>query len=179
MADIARYNPVPTPNPITEYLQSVEGVNYAGQPNVLIMDDSTPARLVLWNQARGLRANNISMKYWKFESGSILEMTSSEKTAVDAAEAAIADAATRLGAKQLIVGFSIQPLLLRALADILKDEINIIRGWTVSFKAQVALATTLADLKVRVATLPTLSDRTLAQLRTAIQNRIDDRSVDN
>ena len=68
--------------------------------------------------------------------------------------------------------------LLRALAEITKDEINLLRQWLVSFKAQVAAATTLADLKTRVATLPAMPDRTLAQLKTAMESRLDSGTVD-
>lgn len=69
--------------------------------------------------------------------------------------------------------------LLRAIADIIKDEINLLRQWTASFKGEVASASNLADLKTRVATLPNLSDRTLSQLKTEIQNRIDSGQVDS
>lgn len=68
--------------------------------------------------------------------------------------------------------------LLRAVAAVLVDELNIARGWTVSFKAEVAAAASLADLKTRVATLPTLNDRTLAQAKTAILNKIASGDVD-
>ena len=63
--------------------------------------------------------------------------------------------------------------LMTAYSDILKDEINILRLWTHDFQEAVALATNLNDLKTSVALLPTLHDRTLAQLKTAIQNRIN------
>lgn len=69
--------------------------------------------------------------------------------------------------------------LLRALADIIRDEINILRQWDAAFKVEVAAASNLADLKTRVATLPATPDRTLAQLKTAIQNRIDSGQVDS
>lgn len=68
--------------------------------------------------------------------------------------------------------------LLRAVAAVLVDELNIARGWTVSFKAEVAAAASLADLKTRVATLPTLNDRTLAQAKTAILAKIGSGEVD-
>ena len=106
-------------------------------------------------------------------------MTSPEKTAVNDAMATAQTLSIRTGAKAQLTGFSDSPLYQRAFADILKDEINILRGWTVSFKAEVAAATNLADLKTRVATLPTLNDRTLSQLKTAITNRIDDGGVDS
>lgn len=60
----------------------------------------------------------------------------------------------------------------RAVAAVLADEINILRSWTRSFKTEVAAATSLANLQARVATLPTLTDRTLVQARTAIKDKI-------
>lgn len=62
--------------------------------------------------------------------------------------------------------------LLIAFADILVSEFNILRQWEMEFKNEVAAATSLANLQSRVATLPDLPDRTLAQLKTAILNRI-------
>lgn len=62
--------------------------------------------------------------------------------------------------------------LLTAYSDIIKDEFNLVRGWIVDFKAEVAAAANLGDLQSRVAALPDLPDRTLAQLKTAISNRI-------
>lgn len=61
----------------------------------------------------------------------------------------------------------------RAVASIMVDEINAVRGWIVSFKAQVALATTLADLKSRVSGLPDLPDRTIAQAKTAYITKVN------
>lgn len=66
----------------------------------------------------------------------------------------------------------------RAEAAVLVDEINSLRQWLVSFKAQVALATSLANLQTRVAALPDMPDRTLAQAKTAIKNKIDGGTVD-
>ena len=68
--------------------------------------------------------------------------------------------------------------VLRALAAVLVDEINILRGWLVSFKAEVAAATNLADLKTRVAGLPNTPDRTLAQAKTAVANKISSGNAD-
>ncbi len=64
--------------------------------------------------------------------------------------------------------------LMTAYSDILKDELNIVRGWTLSFKAAVATAGNLGQLQSEVAALPDLGDRTLSQLKTAIQNRISE-----
>jgi hypothetical protein len=62
--------------------------------------------------------------------------------------------------------------ILVAMADIIKNEINIVRGWTVDFKAEVASANNLGDLQDRVALLPDLDDRTMAQFKNAMLNRV-------
>lgn len=69
-------------------------------------------------------------------------------------------------------------ILQRAVADVIKDEINILRQWEMSFKAAVAASGTLAALKTNVAALPNLPDRNLGQLRTAITDRINSGAVD-
>jgi len=68
--------------------------------------------------------------------------------------------------------------VLRAAFDVARDENNVLRAWLASFKTEVAASSSLADLKTRVATLPATPARTLAQLKTAITNRINDGTVD-
>lgn len=58
------------------------------------------------------------------------------------------------------------------------DEINALRQWITDFKAQVALASSLNDLKTRVATLPNTPQRTALQLKNAIKTSIDNGSAD-
>jgi hypothetical protein len=105
-------------------------------------------------------------------------MTAGEKTAVDAALAAALTASNRTEADTVTNQLSGAGVELRAIVGVLIDELNVLRGWTVSFKAEVAAATTLADLKTRVATLPTLNDRTLVQAKTAYQNKISSGGAD-
>lgn len=61
----------------------------------------------------------------------------------------------------------------RAVADIMVDEVNSLRGWITDFKAAVSAASSLADLKTRVAALPNLPDRTLSQAKTAFINAVN------
>ena len=68
--------------------------------------------------------------------------------------------------------------LQRAAALALLDEINALRGWITSLKSAVAAATTLADMKTRVAALASMPDRTAAQVRTAITGKIDSGAAD-
>ena len=77
------------------------------------------------------------------------------------------------GADSLFIDHPRWRQLYTAYSDIIKDEMNILRGWITQFKADVAAANNLADLKTSVAAQPDLPDRTLAQLKTAIRTRID------
>ncbi len=61
----------------------------------------------------------------------------------------------------------------RAIAALAIDEINTLREWIVSFQAAVAAASSLANLQTRVAALPNLPDRTLAQAKTAFINKVN------
>ena len=103
----------------------------------------------------------VPRRYWKHVAGAIIEYTQAEKDAQDAqdvidreAERIQEIANTRLNAKDEITGFESSSLFLRAFISILIEEINTLRS-------QHGLA-----------------DRTIAQLKTAIRNRIDDGTVD-
>ncbi len=61
----------------------------------------------------------------------------------------------------------------RAIAALAIDEINTLREWIVSFQAAVAAATSLANLQTRVAALPNLPDRTLAQAKSAFIAKVN------
>jgi hypothetical protein len=78
------------------------------------------------------------------------------------------------GAEDLFLNHPRFRKLMTAYSDIIKDELNILRGWIADYKTEVAAATSLGDLQTRVAGLPDLPDRTLVQLKTAIQNRISE-----
>jgi hypothetical protein len=60
----------------------------------------------------------------------------------------------------------------RGAAAVLVDEINALRQRDRDRADDVAAATSLADLKVRWAARAALADRTLAQAKSAIQNKI-------
>ena len=113
------------------------------------------------------------MTEWRVANGVVVAMTMEEKAAMAAAEAAALLAGQRSEGVSILNTAEGIGKLQRCIADIMKDEINIVRQWTVSFKIEVAAASTLADLKTRVATLPTLNDRTLAQLKTLIINKLN------
>lgn len=62
--------------------------------------------------------------------------------------------------------------LLTAFADILRDEINILRAREVQFQDDVAAVSNLSQLQTAVAAYPVLNPRTMAQLKAAILSRI-------
>jgi len=78
-----------------------------------------------------------------------------------------------LGAEALFLIHPRNRKIMTAFSDILKDEFNILRDWITQFKVEVAAAANLGDLKTRIAGMPDLPDRNLAQLKSAIQNRIN------
>lgn len=68
--------------------------------------------------------------------------------------------------------------LIRAILMVILDENNNTRQWLADFKVEVAAATSLADLKTRVAALPNMPNRTATQFRNAVQNKINSGEVD-
>ncbi len=76
-------------------------------------------------------------------------------------------------AVRLITLLFAEPRAYRAIASLTLDEINTLREWIVSFQAAVAAATSLANLQTRVAALPNLPDRTLAQAKTAFIAKVN------
>lgn len=68
--------------------------------------------------------------------------------------------------------------VLRSILLVVLDEINLLRQRDLDRSADVAAATSLADLKTRWAAEPSLTDRTVQQGRTAIQNKIDAGAAD-
>jgi len=121
----------------------------------------------------------LDQKYWKVSNGVVIAMSAQEKSDFDAAQAAAQALVIRSDAKNFIVGFSSEPLVLRAIADTIKDEINLLREWIVAFKAAVAAASSLANLQTRVAALSDMPDRTLTQFKTAINGKVDGGTIDS
>lgn len=91
----------------------------------------------------------------------------------DAAQAAWEASAAKAAASDGYDGTGAEYRLVRAVAKLAVDEINALRQWVTAFKAAVAAASSLADLKTRVAALPNVPDRTYAQARTAVQNLVN------
>jgi len=99
----------------------------------------------------------------------VVAMQQSEIDAINASDTLSAKLALRAGEK-----LQYDVAHLKALVTITMDEINILRAWTASFKTATAGASTFANFKTAVAGLPTLSPRTLIQLRNAMETKIDE-----
>jgi hypothetical protein len=143
MALIVTYDELGSPQKVLQVLRRADPAPFRGTTGWVLNPDLS------------LLDGLVPQKYWKHDSGSIVEFAQGEKDAQDVADAAALDANVRGGARDLFDGFDGLPLALRAFADIVKDEINILRSQH------------------------GLGDRTLAQLKTAIKNRIDSGSVDS
>ena len=150
MSKIVIFDVALTPQKVLKVISGADTADFGSQVAGAFVPDSD---VVVNPDLSALVA--VPRRYWKHVSGSILEYTTGEKSTQDAAEAAAEDTNLRSGAKAQMDGLETHSLFMRAFADILREEINTLR------------------------TLHSLADRTLAQLKTAIKNRVDDGTVDN
>lgn len=112
---------------------------------------------------------NCEQKYWKNKNGNLAEMTQQEKDDKDA-EIAAQQAQVEANAKDIELVFD---KTLKAFAFCVLDEINILRNWINDYKTAVANASSLANLKSSVASMDTLNERTVEQLKNAVVNKYD------
>lgn len=163
MADIIKYDT--GTNWAKQYISSQDPSGYVGQNDVLIFEDTTIQTVA---ELRTL-LETVPVRYLLvIGSPQVREMTAQEKAAVDAALLAAQTAAFRTGAISSITSRGELLILLRGILLLLMDELNVLRDWITQYKAQVAAATSLANLQTRVAALPNVPQRTNQQLRTAI-----------
>jgi hypothetical protein len=71
------------------------------------------------------------------------------------------------------------PIAIRALLLMILDEFNLHTTWEAALTAQIAAATSLANLQTRVAAITPIPTRTKANLITAITNKITTGSADS
>lgn len=126
--------------------------------------DSMPSPWIVCTRANFTAWSAIAFIYRKWVTDHIEEMTAGEKTTKDAAIESSKQT-------QLLVQYDRKDLP-RATLLVSVDEINALRQWIESFKAATAAATSLSDLKTRVAALSAMPDRTTAQAKTAITNKL-------
>lgn len=143
MADIVIFDPLDSvvAGRVTDYLQSVNTPDYDSVADKVVNPDLSALEAV-------------PVKYWKHDSGSIVEMIQAEKDAWDNSVATALNLNRRELAKQIVDTQEELGKIIRVLAEITRSEINILR-------AQHGLA-----------------DRTLSQLKTAMKNQIDSGNVD-
>jgi len=138
MANVVIFDEVT--NRVLQYLKSVNTPDYSSRGDAIVNPDVS-----------GLSADK---KYWIHSGGSIREMTPAEKQAVNDTEIVKDIADRRSEANNNLIGREGQ--VIRALAEVVMDEINILR-----------------DLQK-----PSLPLRTLTQLKNAIKKKIDDGNAD-
>lgn len=139
-------------------------------------------------RANGLAITGVSIAdannkaTWSVQPSTLQAAAQAVITAFDAspaADVAWVNLAARTAAQQAVgTDKSAVYKVARAEAAVLVDEINALRQWIVNFKAAVAAASSLSNLQTRVAALPDMPDRTLAQAQTAITAKIAAGTVD-
>lgn len=117
---------------------------------------------------------------YKVLNGQVVSMTQQDKDNITAAQLASLLSSNRTSAKSYLDGTGDISMIEKAIVEGVVSQIaNPLRQWIVAFKAQVALASTLADLKLRIATLPDMPDITFSQVKTYLKNKIDSGQIDN
>lgn len=106
----------------------------------------------------------IPIEYWKIVGDTVSEMNQTEKDAVDTQ--LLSDSRDELIQDQIDYIESV----LRQVVDLTIKEINLLRQWIMDYKSEVAAATSLADLKSRIAAMDDMLDRTFAQFKTQLRN---------
>lgn len=114
--------------------------------------------------------------WWVEWSGT--EPTEAEVAAMMTPSPAQVTAGQRTEAKRELADRLPRGKALRSLAAVANDANNDLRRWLMGLKQAITLATNIADLKVRVAALPNLPDRTLSQVRAALENKLDSGDAD-
>lgn len=105
----------------------------------------------------------------ELETGANRAQAAADLAEAVAAELAASQSGLRDAARAFLVGDPRPEMkAMRALALVTLAELNVVRDWITDFKAQVALSSSLADLKTRVASLPATPDRTSTQLLNAM-----------
>lgn len=136
-----------------DYITSQHTPAYQGRTDVLI-DPALPV--------------GIPLMFTKETNGVVVAMSLSESNAIVASIIAALDTGVRADASAPLKDFSGLGLLMRAFADLVKDDLNILRNEISIDKTNEAL----------FRSRPILAPRTFAQLQTAITNKIASRTVD-
>lgn len=166
MSTVVIFDEGASPQQVIGIFPSADASDYDGRTDVVIDPDLSALQ------------GTVPCQYWKHSGGSIVAYTQAEIDAQDAAEAAATTFNLHEEAKNFLAGTDFDSILIRALADVIKDEINILRAALEDVKNAIENGSNLSNVKSAVTALPNLADRDLTQLRTAIRNRIDSGGVD-
>ena len=135
MALIVIFDVGATPQKVLEVIPSANTPDYDKRSDVVVNPDLSALDL-------------INRKYWKHDTGLIVEMTAGEKTAQDTADQAQATADRRVSAEAAVDGQEDSERVMRAFMILVKEQFNVLRA------------------------LHSLPDLTTAPLKTAIKNKI-------
>ena len=171
MSSLVTYNPS-DPN-VANVITAVRlGVDPQTLPNTLIDPDySLIGGIQNAQSAIGTATANVG-------SNQITPFTTQQQTTWNAAIAAALVASQRAQAAADVSTANDLGKLIRASDDVILNEFNTILTWINSFMAAVNAATSLADLKTRVAQITVPANVTLAQAKTAIINDINSGNAD-
>lgn len=184
MPSVIVYSNLETPAQVRRFLTSVDPTPYIGRTDAKIYDDTTTPTE---NSVKAFITGKI-LKYLKIVGDNVVDYTQGEKDAQDAAEAAAKTQAEqdamRIGGPLYIDKRLMEAAVDRAIVLTTIDEINTIRQamnqWITAFKAATAAATNLSNFQARVAALDfNLPDRTGAQARTSIKNKLSGGEADS
>jgi hypothetical protein len=138
MADVLIFDPhsTPVPNRGIELRRSVHTPDYENRADAII---------------NPVLPEGVPLRHLKVSGGLVLEMSQEEKDSMAAADLATSAASQTAETKNLFDRDSIEGRLVRALLEVLRDEIN----------------------SVRAVPIVGLGARTKAELRVALRNKID------
>ena len=166
---VVLFNPDSTPvaNRVTRVLTSANELEYAGKPGALVDVQTLPAGTV---------------NDWKVEGGAVVLLTQADLDAITlanwlAASNSLVQFKANLKA-ELVASIDAdddrEARLIRAMAEVMLDEVNN-HALTINAILDAAdAASNLATFKTAMAAITDIPPRTLAQMKTAIQNKLSD-----
>ena len=155
---------------VIRFMPKVNGQIYKDRTDALTYFEAKPPNS---NYGASLaHMAGIPQSDWIVDTGVVREMTQGEKDARDAANAAAELAGAKTGAKSI---FTQREWI--AFIEILINEFNILRQWNTEIKSVIDGANNLADVKAGVGGMSNLSDRTMNQLKNAIDAAVDDDTI--
>lgn len=148
------------------------------------LDAAVKAACPILGVSVGTQGDSSSVRI-NFDPSATTQQRTDAQAAVDAfdwsdpAQVSYENLQSRTQAVTLLSDPQPSPKVLRAVLLLTLDEINLLRQRDADRAADVAAATSLANLQTRWAARAALAQRTAAQLRTAITNKLNAGDADN